>query len=163
MNKFKKSGSWEMGNRAETLFSSALDKKGIPWRYATKKEQIQKHIDFHTDRGTVDVKCMKKINRVDYNPQQDFIWLEFQNVRGNTGWLCSEVDYIAFERPNDFVIVDRQRLLELAKSLCDLTNMTRQGGMKALYRGYQRQGRKDIISMIKMSDVLTLPFKSLPK
>jgi hypothetical protein len=61
------------------------------------------------------------------------------------------------------VIVDRQRLLELAKSLCDLTNMTRQGGMKALYRGYQRQGRKDIISMIKMSDVLTLPFKSLPK
>ena len=152
-----------MGNRAETLFSSALDKKGIPWRYATKKEQIQKHIDFHTDRGKVDVKCMKKINRVDYNPQQDFIWLEFQNVRGNTGWLCSEVDYIAFERPNDFVIVDRQRLLELAKSLCDLTNMTRQGGMKALYRGYQRQGRKDIISMIKMSDVLTLPFKSLPK
>lgn len=160
---FKNSESWRMGHQVESLFSLCLKKKGIEHHKATEDENRKQHIDFHTELGTVDVKAMKKVGRGDYDSQQDFIWLEFQNVRGNTGWLCSEVDCIAFERLNDFVIVKRQSLLELAESLCDLTNITGEGGMKALYRGYQRLGRKDIISMIKMSDVLTLPYKSLPK
>jgi hypothetical protein len=88
--------------------------------------------------------------------------LEFANVRGNTGWLRSDVDYIAFERANDFLIVKRQLLLELAESLCDLVNITTQA-KEALYKGYQRKGRADLISMIKMSDILTLPHKSIPK
>lgn len=163
MSTFKNSESWKRGQKVEALFGSCLEKRGIKYSPASRTEQIKEHIDFHTDVGTVDVKAMKNVNRRDYNPQQDLVWLEFKNVRGNTGWLCSNVDYIAFERSHDFVIVNRQALLDLAKNLCDLVDITRQGGMKALYRGYQRQGRKDIISMIKMSDILTLPHKSIPK
>ena len=162
MSKFKNSESWKKGHETEALFSSCLSKRGITHQAASKSEQMLKHIDFHTEKGTIDVKAMKKIQREDSYAQNDLIWLEFANVRGNTGWIRSDVDYIAFERANDFLIVKRQLLLELAESLCDLVNITTQA-KEALYKGYQRKGRADLISMIKMSDILTLPHKSIPK
>lgn len=148
---------WPTGQRVEGLFAEALRQWGIGYRAANKSEQIKQHIDFHTDRGTVDVKAMKKIKRSDNSFQNEYVWLEFKNVRGNVGWLCSNVDWIAFERPSSFLMVNRADLEEKARSICDLDNLTTKGGMEALYRGYQRKGRKDLISMIKMSDILSIP------
>ena len=147
----------------EQRFCGILKRMGIPYRIATREEQIYKHFDFVTKKGTIDVKAMKNINRFDNNPQNELIWVEFKNVRGDKGWLCSEVDFIAFEQLKSFLIVKRSSLLKKAKSLCDLVNITRQGGMNALYRGYQREGRKDLIAMIKLSDILSLQHKHLPK
>ena len=45
-----------------------------------------------------------------------------------------------------------------AQSLCDLNNKV-SNSKDALYKGYQRAGRKDLISIIKMSDIENLPHK----
>tara|TARA_R110001606_G_C15340113_1_gene646481 strand:- start:963 stop:1442 length:480 start_codon:yes stop_codon:yes gene_type:complete len=154
---------WDVGQRAEDLFAACLAKRGISCRPSNRDEQIYGHIDFHTDKGTVDVKAMKRVNRSDSSQQNQYTWVEFKNVRGNVGWLCSKVDFIAFEYPDYFLVVKRSSLEQKAKLICDLDNLTNKGGMEALYRGYQRAGRKDLIAMIKMSDIESLPHKKLPK
>ena len=63
---------------------------------------------------------------------------------------------IAFERDNDFVLIKRNYLLGMCQIKCDLSKKVT-NSKDALYKGYQREGRKDLISIIKMSDVLEMP------
>jgi hypothetical protein len=132
-----------------------MDRKGITYREASRDEQFQ-HFDYITSVGTIDIKARKKINRSDNAEQDDLLWVEFKNTAGNAGWLTSDVDFIAFERQDDFVVIRRWQLLELASELCDLNNMVSRPS-DALYKGYQRKGRLDLISIITMQDLLQLP------
>jgi hypothetical protein len=43
----------------------------------------------------------------------------------------------------------------MGEKLCDLGDRV-SVGRDALYKGYQRRGRKDLLSIVKMSDVLKL-------
>jgi hypothetical protein len=95
---------------------------------------------------------MKKLSRSAKNTQEDLIWLEFKNVQGKVGWLCGNTDVIAFERKDDFVLVNRGALLDWAEQKCDLNRRVSYSG-DALYKGYQRKGRKDLISIVKMRDI----------
>jgi hypothetical protein len=149
------SPEWGRGQSVEDAFKSIMDRKGITYREASRDEQFQ-HFDYVTSVGTIDVKARKKINRSDDDEQDDLVWVEFKNTAGNAGWLTSDVDFIAFERKDDFVVVRRHALLELANEKCDLTNMVNRPS-DALYKGYQRRGRLDLISIIKMQDILQLP------
>ena len=71
---------------------------------------------------SVDVKIMKKTSRSDASAQDKWIWVEFNNVNGNDGWLYGEADYIAFERQNNFTLVNRKELVKIAEELVDLKN-----------------------------------------
>lgn len=157
MSNWKQSQSWKDGQKVEDNFEVLLKKRDPECKRATREEQFR-HIDFHTFFGTIDVKAKKKLNRLDNKGQDQYVWLEFKNIHGNTGWLCGETDIIAFERDNDFVLVSRDRLLQMAKEKCDL-NKKVMYSKDALYRAYTRKGRKDLITIVKMSDIMKLPHR----
>jgi len=104
--------------------------------------------------GTVDVKARKRMSRKSKKLQDEFTWLEFRNVRGNIGWLCSGSDIIAFERKQDFVLIDRHPLLKFAEDRCDLTDFVEESS-DAIYKAYTREGRQDLISIVSMDDMMT--------
>ena len=154
MSNWKNTESWNRGQEVESDFSKLLDARSVSWRKATKREQFS-HVDYSTSFGSIDVKAKKRVSRSDSSEQEEFIWLEFKNVQGNRGWLDGSADIIAFERADDFVLVRRRDLLLWGKGKCDLNTLIT-NSRDALYKGYSRKGRNDLISIVKMSDVLEL-------
>jgi len=120
---------------------------------ATKEQDIYEHWDFKVNNSLVDVKGFKKTSRSDSRYNHSETWVEFKNVRGADGWLKGKADYIAFEHKKCFLIVARKDLLNWCVS--KLKNHSFVSSPKeALYRLYQRKGRKDIISIIKTKDFI---------
>ena len=154
MSRWIQDQSWKRGQGVEAMFAKLLNKRTTDVRAADLKEQFS-HVDYFSDFGKIDVKARKRVARSDDNTQDDLVWLEFKNVQGKLGWLYGEADWIAFERNDDFVIVKRSSLAMMAEKLCAVGDRVAVG-KDALYKGYQRSGRKDLLSIVKMSDVLKL-------
>jgi hypothetical protein len=150
---FKK--NWEHGTRAENIFEKILCRFDKKSRKANREEQFR-HIDFISSLGSFDVKAQKKVNRDDKTEQNDLIWIEFKNVSGNKGWLYGDSDFIAFERESDFLVIKRNYLKGMAEVLCEINQKVSKAS-DALYKGYTREGRKDLISIIRMEDLESLP------
>ena len=151
------------GKSAEDLFEMFLKKTNKKYRPANLAEQY-KHIDFIVyckKELKVDVKGPKKINRFNTSTNNDFIWVEFKNVRGDAGWLYGENDLIAFYREADssFYIVRTPELARLCEELCD--NKVVFYSSDALYHKYTRSGRKDVLSLIKFEDLLKIPYNKI--
>jgi len=88
--------------------------------------------------------------------------VEFKNVRGNDGWLYGKATYIAFELVDEFIIVQTTDLAKLCEKLVDKKKRVSKA-KDALYSLYTRKGQKDEISIIKLSDVQTLPHSLVQK
>lgn len=157
-NKFDRNGSaFKLGAAAETGFELAAKKSGYKISKGTRSDDIN-HIDFFMEmdggiKMSVDVKSRKKIKRSDESVNDELLWIEFKNVRGMRGWLYGKADLIAFERENDFLLVNRKLFARLCEKLCDLTKMNIDRSMP-LYTGYQRKDRLDVLSLIKMADII---------
>lgn len=146
-----------LGASAEASFYQAAKSVGWHIEDAPKQDQF-KHIDYYVEttngsKISFEVKSRKKIKRSDNNLNDEYLWIEFKNVQGNRGWLYGKADCIAFERENDFLIVNRKSLARLCEKLCDLTKINTDVSLP-LYTGYQRKGRNDLVSLIKISDIL---------
>jgi len=122
--------------------------------WATDKQDMYEHWDV---QGTLDgqllkfdVKGMKKVNRWDNKTQDDIAWIEGTNVRGYPGWIKGKADYIVFERPEYWLIVDREELFKFTWSKLEENNF-RKG--KNIYEVYQRDGRLDKITMVPFKDI----------
>ena len=156
-NKYDTTGeASDSGAHAESSFETAVCKSGLSCQKASFPEEMR-HIDFwiegsQTPRTAVDVKSRKKVKRADDKFNDEVVWIEFANVQGKRGWLYGDSDLIAFERPNDFLLVNRKLLARLCEKLCDLSKLNVDPRMP-LYTGYQRRGRKDLLSLIKMADI----------
>lgn len=164
-NQFDKDGKCSVeGNNAENAFLKILKNKGKV-RVATLGEQ-RKHIDFILTTKereiTYDVKARKRVSRNDDETADDLIWVEWMNVGGSDGWLNSKCDFIVFEQAKSFIVVDRQKLKEHCEKLCDISTIVKSSS-QALYRCYQRFGRKDLISLIKTSDILPIAEEVIKK
>lgn len=146
--------SWNRGQELERKFYEILKLRDKNARQATPQEQY-KHIDFCTYFGTIDVKSKKRIGRADIDEQETIVWLEYKNVQGRDGWLVSSVDILAFERDDDFILVKRKELQRMADKLCNLDDMVDKSS-DALYKGYTRKGRQDLITQVKMKDLMKL-------
>ena len=169
-NRFDRTGQCsEDGDNAEALFVSLASERGWSVQNATRKEQFL-HIDyFLSQKGyknySFDVKARKKVKRADTETNDELIWIEWRNVAGNDGWLNGAANYIAFERENDFIIVERFQLKNLCEKIVkrDFVN----NASDALYKIYQRKGRQDEISLIKLSDIfknkITITISVYPK
>ena len=130
-------------------------------RWATKEEDMFGHFDVVINGNIkVDIKGLKKINRTDANSTDDIHFIEFQNVRGETGWAKGKADYIAFEQTDCFIIVNRESMLNMCRSL--ITDRTIYN-TKELYKLYRRKNRLDVMTMIKTSDLTNIPNKILYK
>lgn len=154
MSRWVQDSSWKRGQGVESTFATLLNKRTDNVRAANLREQFS-HVDYFSDFGSIDVKARKRVARSDDNLQDELVWLEFKNVQGKLGWLYGEAEWIAFERTEDFVLVKRSSLANEGETLCALGDRVAVGS-DALYKGYQRRGRKDLLSIVKMSDVLKL-------
>ena len=139
---------------SEKLFYSLVE--GCDW--STDESDMYDHIDIITPEYTVDVKGIKKFNRYDNSFSPDIHWIEFQNVRGNKGWIYGKADYIAFQIPNEFILIDRELLLNWCRKVIVDKKPKRK---KELYKLYNREGRQDIISLVLTEDLLKLPHKKI--
>ena len=156
-NKYDKTGEClQSGLGAEQLFDQIAASKHLEIKNAKRRDNIQKHIDKYVtdDVGTwsVDIKARKKTRRSDDNAQDDWIWIEFQNVRGNTGWLYGEADYIAFETQDTFVIVKKDSLIDYVEGVVDMGKSVKYSG-EAKYKTYRRAGRNDLLTMVELSEI----------
>ena len=158
---FKK--SINEGDNGEDRFQSLAAIKGFDVRKSNSYENISMHIDFHISKGdksfTVDVKAMKRVSRTDTNTSNESVWIEFHNVQGKNGWIYGEQDCIAFEFSDNFIVVKRASLLNLVNSLIDYDLPYVISPKNAMYRLYQRKGRKDCISIIKKDDLMKIKHK----
>ena len=141
--------SWTEGQETEASFGELLEERYPGARPATLAEQYM-HIDWVCSAGSIDVKALKRKSRTGAKTE-DFIWLEFKNNRGDKGWLYGQQDFIAFEH-----------LQNLAEELCT-TNKSVATASDALYKGYTRRNRDDVISMIRRSDLLKIQYTKLNK
>ena len=164
INQFDKSKQGGMaGSIAETKFESLLLEKHLFFRRATLEEQY-KHIDFVVlhprtlKPNMVDVKSTKKVSRDEAITNSDILWVEIVNVQGYRGWLYGCSDYVALYNQSEqiFYIVSTKDLCNLCNNLC--VNGYASGPYDALYKLYTREGRKDVISMIKFSDLSNIPY-----
>jgi len=148
----------QQGRRAEVCFKGLAERRGYTVIQTSAASNIREHIDFilardnEPDKIAIDVKARKKVSRYSDEYDDENVWIEFNNVRGNPGWLYGKADKIAFERAFDFVLVDRESLKEYCEAT--VSPVIVKSRAEAIYKSFQRNGRKDVISRVPMKDIL---------
>jgi len=90
------------------------------------------------------------MNRWDSSTQDECAWVEGTNVRGDPGWLKGGANYIIFEREESWWMVNRAELLDFVNE--KLKKNSYAMGKKP-YHVYQREGRKDKITLVPFKDI----------
>lgn len=168
---------FKKGRKSERNFKSYLEKRtNYKVQYSTGQEDIHEHIDLHIEdpdgnvfgsgmeKISVDIKS-KKNNRIsDDNVEIRSHVVEFQNIKGNKGWLLGDADFIVFETVYYWIVVNRMKLFKFAYRTTDFNNVSKTFG-SAFYRPYQRTkyNHKDIITRINCLDLMYLSQVSYPK
>ena len=133
-------------------------KKSI--KKTSKHDDIKNHTDFVVDDIGFDVKGLKETQK------EGKILLEIKSVQGKIGWCNHELrpEWIAFDFGAFFLCAKNTHLRELAENKCDWDD--RATHIKdALYKGYSRKDRKDLMTVVTLYDVLNycdhwfLPYK----
>ena len=139
--------SLNVGNDAEKRFVASCEKVGYKCEKSDEGVDIYEHIDFWVDRienkTSVDVKG---------GNHPKVIWVEFNNVNGENGWIYGSAEYIAFDMPEleGFVMVTRTELLRHCDKVVEKVFVSKEEATRKLY---QRKGRKDVISRLELFDL----------
>ena len=163
-NRYDKKDSLELGEKAEGLFIEIARQSGWEVLPASKDQNIDEHWDFLIEKENqnhkVEVKSKKRINRSDNDGQNEFVWVELRNVRGEIGWLFGKADLIAFEKESSFIFVKRLDLLAVVNKKVNLVAKVRDP-QDALYKIYTRDKRKDKLTLLPTSDIEEIKFMEL--
>lgn len=142
----------------ERKFAGALDMFN-KISFASSDEDIYQHWDVKIDIK-IDVKAMKKINREDSESNENIHYVEIKNVHGNKGWLYGDADYFAFEMKDYYVMVSKIKLQEMIADKCkDKIKCAR----PTLYQLYSREGRNDMMTLVKTVDLIFISDKMIEK
>jgi hypothetical protein len=160
-NKYDKDGTCAaVGQKAEDIFKSLAEERGYVVEVSSREQQFN-HIDFILKKDgsqwKIDIKGAKKISRANEKPCFEHIWIEKKNCRGQDGWILGASSHIAFQQEDHFIIVPRKDLLKLVEKLCDFDKLVTQS-KKALYCGYRRFGRQDLLTLIKTTDLYQIKY-----
>lgn len=147
-------GFYTNGKNKEIEFSQLVKSN----EFATKLQDINEHWDVKWEGKKVDVKSLKKINRNDTAPNQNWHWIEIQNVNGGKGWLFGDADCFAFELVNYWVLVNKENLKNFVKQF-----VIKEYANKVPYKLYRRKNRKDIMTLINSFDLCYLSEKIIKK
>ena len=147
----------ESGFSAEQKFKELAEQKGYKVEICGREAQFS-HVDFVLIKGKeqikVDIKGAKKIRRADKKPDFSLTWIEWRNQK-DKGWILGSAKIIAFELENEFILVEREKLLDLAKELCHLEILVSKSS-DALYKGYRRFGKRDLLSLIETKKIIEI-------
>lgn len=114
------------------------------------EEDMHDHVDLKISIG-VDIKGLKKVKRNDQEINEHIHWVELKSVQGKPGWLYAQApDFFVFELKEYWVVVAKEDLQKLIAEKCVEKIKTE---TPALYKLYQRKGRKDIITMVTSYDL----------
>lgn len=139
--------SKNLGENGQNKYFTSCMAANIKITRSNRQQDIS-HIDFFIDGESVDVKGLKRSHR------QGLILLELKNVMGYDGW-CSKSGpkWIAFDFGAFFVHVKTSDLLSIVSSKCDLTKRVDRAE-DCLYKAYTRKQRQDLVTMIKLEDIM---------
>lgn len=147
-------GFLSKGKMVERAFSKVLSN----YKESTEEQDINEHWDVSTDIK-FDIKGLKKTKRSDENPNENIHWLEIKNVNGDSGWVYGKADYFVFETIDYWVIVDKGDLQEFIKKKIQKEWVT----SATLYKLYRRNGREDVITLVKTIDLMYLASSIISK
>jgi hypothetical protein len=161
-NQYDHKDSFELGERAESLFFKLALELGWKVSPSSKDENINAHWDYQIEKESqifkVEVKSRKRISRSDDSLQSEFTWVELHGVRPNdNGWLFGKADLIAFEKETSFILVKKLDLLNVINKKVDLVAKVRDP-KDAVYKIYTREGRKDKLTLLPMDDIEAIKF-----
>lgn len=118
-------------------------------RWATTEEDTRLHFDgvfLIWDREVrVDIKSHRSTNRGE--GPGEFAWVELINVRGERGWLFGQADVIAFQYNDLWLLVERERLVDLVLGTIEAKIS------KEPFCLYRRNNRKDLIVMLPYDEI----------
>lgn len=126
---------------------------------SSKEQDIKEHWDLEVSyKGAfkkIDVKGLKKQNRYDPFPNENFHWVELENVLGgkHSGWVYGKADYISFETTDYWIMVDRLVLVNFIEKKVVGKTIEK---TKDPYTLYQRNGRKDVVVKVKTIDLIRI-------
>jgi hypothetical protein len=126
---------------------------------ATQTEDINEHWDIKLSLR-FDVKAIKKVNRFDDKPNENIHWVELRNVNGDRGWLYGDAEYFVFEVDDYWILVEKISLQDLIANKCKTKEYS---STPSLYKLYKREGRKDIITLVKTLDLVYIAEKLIKK
>lgn len=148
---------YEVGQSAERRFAEVL----IGPSFSTQEQDMKEHWDVMDVHGTrYDVKAMKKWKRSDPEPTDRMHFVELRNVHGELGWLYGEADYIVFETRRYWIVVKRRSLMPFIEGLAEKNERSNK---PAVYKLYQRTGRKDLMTVVPTVDLLAISEATIKK
>ena len=156
VHKYDKRNAASIGSKSERLFIGLASKRGFEVKHSSPQQNKIQKIDFYLTKNDVtkgfDVKARKKLSASHQNYNDDWMWVEFKNADGFKGWLYGEADYIAFEKKDYYLIVDRISLLNFSLKAVDFSKEFARFSEDAKYRLYNRRDSEEI-ALVKTSDV----------
>lgn len=152
-------GFLDKGKVIEQQFIDLITKPEDVIIRPTIEQDINEHWDVDINGVKFDIKGVKKINRMDNEVNYDIHWIELKNVHGAAGWLYGLANYIVFETKNNWLVVDREKLINFVDEKLKLIIVEQ----PELYKMYSRRGRYDAITLIKTSDLESITTKTITK
>lgn len=154
--------SKRLGQTAEDLFYNHFINKNKKIRTATNNENRRRHYDFVVFEESlgrfirIEVKSIKARKR-GQQPDPSIVYLEVHNIDGHPGWIYGESDYIAFQTPTGFMMVNRMRLVEKVKHFYDKLPYVTESGLD--YTLYGRFNRMDLVMVLPFSEIAVIEDK----
>jgi len=148
--------SRHLGQTAEDIFFDHFRSNHKKIRTATTMENRKRHYDFVVFEESlgrhirVEVKSMKARKR-GQQPDPNIIYLEVHNIDGFPGWVYGEADYVAFQTPTGFMMVNRIRLVEKVNHYFTRLPYVTESGID--YTLYGRFNRKDLVMILPFSEI----------
>lgn len=142
----------QKGKLVEEKFKNAIILSGREVRDADVQTDIHDHIDVffkevNNDKEYgVDIKAMKRVNRLDKDATATMTYLEIKNVRGNLGWAYGKAHYIAFDMGDHFLLVRTSNIRSWIAANVEKIRVS--SASRSHKKLYTRIGRKDCITMI---------------
>ena len=148
------------GTAAEERFMKAFVKTfpDSEVKASTVFDNKNRHIDVICKLGnstvTFDVKAEKKVNRSDSTASTEYTWVELLNNFGRPGWAYGKEKYLAFEWGNEFIIVEREKMLDMVNNR-KLPEIKTENKDLPAYSQYQRAkyGNKDVCVLTPIADL----------
>jgi hypothetical protein len=139
-------------NAFASLFNSVVN--------SNKEQDINEHWDVQLN-FKIDVKSLKKISRSDYEKNEFYHFVELKNVNGDLGWLYGNADFFAFETNEYWILVSKEHLQDFISKNVSKTKVDSVD--KCLYCLYNRDKRKDLITMVKTIDLMFISTEIIKK
>ena len=156
---------FKIGTETEQRFLKDCESLGIVCTKSTPQEDMEDHFDFIiTAKGKefkVDVKGLKKLTRKDAEAQEDYHFLEIVSVAKKRGWAFGKADLFVFETFGYWIFVKKDALQKLILEKVKKEKVSKV--TECLYKLYTREGRQDLITMVKSLDLMAIASKRMKK